>query len=528
MEKKIITADNLLELIDRHDGATHFFELVETRVSGKLTFGPSIRVRHKVTFVGCDFENIEFSNAEINHELTFHKCNMIDVNVNSSKFAKPLIINTCNTQKGLNFENSSFHSVNLESLHIEAGEIKVVKVESGFFNCNTIVGSNGIEILKSNFSDEVRFLNVQNNGHYYFTDSNFKGGLRIWAGKVNSVMIFNNGTFEKYFIIEGVKFGKSLSFNGVTIKSEAKISFSSTASKRDDSIETIESDPPEEINLWNSKFEGGFRYEGIAKPEHRRVKKVSVHCSQNLTGEMSFTSMKTDTFLLKGANYSGRIILHDVAVKELQLKDFANYSKLQLHNITPLDQESTISFDRSVLGSTSLFDIDFKKFKNLVITDSQVLEIVPTNVVWTDNVFTSNEADEKGNPILNSTKARENYRQLKLVMQKQGDSVQFLEFERREWQEFRNSIMQTHWKWWHLSWWKRCNDRFILWTNGSNNFGLNWVKPLSLYLISTFVFYVLILFCLDEEVTFCCTSEFMDFLAFLKRYGLPFIYISTS
>jgi len=510
MNMNTISAQELLTLIDRHDGAAHFFELVSTKVTGKLSFGSSIRVRHKLTFVGCDFESIEFSDAEINHELIFRKCNILDIKVSSSKLVKPLTINVCKFQKGVNFENSSFHSVQLNGLKIENGEINLAKIECGFLDFDNIEVT-GIEIRNSNFSDEVRFKNVKNNGHYYFIDSNFKGGWKAWSGKVKSPMIFNNGTFEKYFIIEGVNFERNLSINGGIFEAEVKISFTSTASKEDDTTIIIESTPPKEIYLKDSKFEGGFRYEGIAKPEHRSVEKVTVHCSQNLTGEMSFTSMKADAFLLNGANYSGRIILHDVTVKELQLKDFANYSKLQLHNIAPLDNESNISIERSVLGVTSLFDIDFKKFNKLIISDSQVLEVVPTNVVWTDKVFTSNEVSENGIPIQNHIKARENYRQLKQVMQKQGDTVQFLEFERREWQEFRKSIKSGH-----PRIYQRLNDKFILWTNGSNNFGLNWVKPLGFYLLTTFIFYLLILFCIDEEVTIHSTSEWMDFTHFLS------------
>ena len=122
-------------------------------------------------------------------------------------------------------------------------------------------------------------------------------------------------------------------------------------------------------------------------------------------------------------------------------------------------------------------NINFNDFKKTVIKNTNLLEIIPVNVIWCEI--------EK---ITSDNSLKEVFRQLKIVSIKNEDLINKQYFTKLEMETILTSQKLTY---------KNFNDYFILKTNQlSNDFGLNWLKSLKYYFLFSIIFYTLIKACL--------------------------------
>ena len=513
MGNKTITSESLLKSIERHNEKDYRIDFDKLIIKGKLVFDSSLSVKHELIFYSCKLEDVEFINTDINHYIKFQDCALNSIDIKSSKFLKSFEISDCQITKSLCCEESILDELSIFRSKFKNGGIRLDKVECGYFDCKLVVVSDGIAYRDCNFKSDIRFAYINNFGPYYLTNSTIAGKLRITGGILKSHMTFWNGIYKEGCMIERVNFESYLSFKNVTFEKEIGISYTYDANGENNSTSIKKPSPPKEIKIGNSTFNGGFRYDGYENNNGKSVKRTVVNCSKALSGELIFSHLKVDEILITGTNNNAQITLYKIETGLLYLKDFANYSTLQLHKINPLNKDSTIIFYNSILGATNLFSINFKKFHRLIIENSQVVDIVPTNIIWPKQIYVSQRLKSKGN----YRELRENYRQLKQAMKKQGDAVQALRFESKEWGAHMNYLKSNY-----PGLRNHFGDKFILWTNASNDYGLNWVKPLMLLLLSTFVFLIIIVFCIDSEASFSYSYADGDFRRFFKRISSHF------
>jgi len=142
----------------------------------------------------------------------------------------------------------------------------------------------------------------------------------------------------------------------------------------------------------------------------------------------------------------------------------------------------------SHLGRTNFTSFSFEGFENIEINDSNFSEIITANVRW----FDPEKILKKSKDCKDFGGNRDLFRQLKYSMFKQGDRVQALFFKRYEMQALRKQLllMKGH-----------TGEKAMLWMNGSNDHGQNWIKPMVLGLIFTGIFYVFFIISTAPELT---------------------------
>lgn len=222
---------------------------------------------------------------------------------------------------------------------------------------------------------------------------------------------------------------------------------------------------------------------------------LRINASKQLFGDLHFNSCQINYAHLSGNNYNSNIIFNQVLFKKLSLEYFNNFSTLLLISVKALQPKSELSIYHSNLGKTHLYNIFLDTFHQVKIYNSILTDIIVANVKWFDdkhlNPTTANSSEE-------FTYKKEIYRQIKFALEKQGDRISSLKFKALEMKAFK---METFAK---IVWYKKIfnKERFILWVGQTNNFGQNWMKPALFAIISTVIFYFLIVVGISEYLCY--------------------------
>lgn len=168
---------------------------------------------------------------------------------------------------------------------------------------------------------------------------------------------------------------------------------------------------------------------------------------------------------------SSEVILWNIEIWELKLLNFSNYgSNFELRNLT---------IANLVIENSDLWKM---KFNWVNITDTFSID----NVVLNDCIFNGVDFPEELKDIWNNQKLKDNYRQLKFVMDKNWNHTEANKFYAKEMKTYRNSIdplklwfnkiFQKGFNWKEA---KKLWSIISLWFSYQvNDFGNNWIRPL--------------------------------------------------
>lgn len=222
--------------------------------------------------------------------------------------------------------------------------------------------------------------------------------------------------------------------------------------------------------------------------------------TQNINNKNEFTAtkLKINHAQIKGKNFEGLIRFGDIKINKFHFIDFENFGSLMISRIEVIDNLSNIVVRNSNMGKFFLHNIDFSKFKQLFIWDSNISELTYTNVVWCKKL-TKTELENKSNQ-------REIYRQLKIAAKNNNNKFDELAFFGNEMNEHSKLKIGFY-------------DKFIINTNRwSNNHGQSWAKAFCWIIIINTFLYVLIKIILGVEnfndSTF--TREMAEFIMFIN------------
>jgi len=480
------------------------------KISGKDIFEPLTivgKLESKGVIVkNCTFhEFVVFDSLDLNYGIQFVNC----------KFEKTLSINNCaassydhnfnfdgyhiilsNTtiQRGLFFNGDNFidRGVMIEKESI-INNLKVDKIitKSGSFtvhnsviehlfdviNCS-FIGS--LEVLgNSTIKSKVRFQNVSATS-LNFVKSNFEKDVHIWAGKFSS-LVFNDGVFNDTLYISAVSISNMLTIIGAEFKRSILFNI------RDKEIIGSIS----KIYIASCKFGEHF----ILNGNNTIIDDLNLLLSTQLEGTLDISHCDILNTTLSGNNYNCNLNLIYCKFQKLTFQLLYNYSTISIMSAKAFDNNSEIAITDSYLGKTHFLNMFFNTFQKINVYNSVLTEIVTTNVKWFE--------PEKLNPsdtkeTYEYTLRREVFRQLKYVLEKQGNRIESLKFKSLETKAFKQELFSRH------KWYKRIfnNDRFILWIGWTNNFGLNWVRAVLLILGFVAIFYWLIVIGISDKLAF--------------------------
>jgi hypothetical protein len=103
-------------------------------------------------------------------------------------------------------------------------------------------------------------------------------------------------------------------------------------------------------------------------------------------------------------------------------------------------------------------------------------------------------------------RTKEIYRQLKYALEKQGNRISSLRFKALEMKTYKQETFIK------VKWYKRIFnvDRFVLWVGQSNDFGMNWLKPVLLAIGFSLLFHFLIIVGISDKLTYSPNLSFQS------------------
>jgi hypothetical protein len=452
------------------------------------------------TLVNCIIDELEFKHQDIVY-LAFKDCEITKLTINVLNYVYSLDFQGCDIEeliitndillsKGtsnkldlITIANSDIHSI-----EIDTNEINELKITNGkIYNLSVSTERESESNIRKLFIDSVDLFTLNLAG-YKIRDTKIQKLKQCsiqWTSidadlieidcLATSVFLFKESFAKKLF----------LRFN-----SNAKLNL---ANSEVSSFIIVESTFDKILIHGKSTYSIGNYPTNISKRKAKLIKCKRLHINKVTTSEK-----------LSLSNFE----LQDLIISQLQNNDL-----FQIHNCII---KNKLSIRNSLMGKTILNNVDISKNKFSFI-DSNLEDTTFSNFKWHNNY----SLDEEWLGIKHSSfqhfqiSLREAYRQLKNNYSKNGNNIEALEFQKHEMRIHYDIVKNTQEKkCWH-------NDRLILYASTTNDFGMNWKKPIYFILVITTIFYFpMIIFASNklqlwpasscEEVTTTFT-EFCDY-----------------
>lgn len=473
------------------------------------------RVRFRnLEFYSCEFERFFPNKLEVKqNESLLIENSEIDYNFTISKGA---------ISRGVKFYKvvfNRFHGSKIKDHFASSIELNNCKVKE-MLHLDSIRFNGAIRMFKSEVVGVSRYENCHCK-NISFTDNVFKELVIVWAGSYNDI-IFNDGTFYKDFVVNAVYFKSNrgtLSIHRTVFNQSFKLTLDSESTRG-----PINGVLPARIYINDVVCESNWFLSGECHNSSgkKKVSSLEVACSPKLMGKFLFSDFEVESVLIKGNNVDSSISFERIVFDKFRIENFTNHGIVKLFSLFGLRDKSELLVLNSFLGDTQLFNLDFGKLNKIVIIDSHLSEINTTNVTWPDEIFSNQEEEEVSLKELYS-RAKETYRQLKISMQKHGNKVLALKFEELEMNSYLGVLKNSNGKRW---------ERFIVWSNKhSNAHGQNWWKPFILNLGFGLLFFLLIIYSMDEDYTFVNSrhDSFKEFRAQVyEHFGFYFRFLNPA
>lgn len=482
-------------------------QISDQEIVGALVVNSRLRSTG-VIVKNCTFkETVIFDSVDLNYGIIFQEC----------KFEKSLSINNCRAsnfdqvfnldgyhiifskviiKRGLHFNGnnqidrgvkidsgSNISSLKVDRIITKSGSFSIqdstIEQELDFFN-SKFIGTLDIS-NNSTIKSKVRFQNIIATS-INFIKSNFEKDVHIWSGEIRS-LVFNDGIFNDTIYISALPITDRLTISGTEFKKTMIFTIYDSTNKLSGSID--------KIYIASCKF--GQRF--IINGNSTVISDFDLILSTQLEGTLDFNHCELMNTTISGSNFKSNINFKYCNFKKLTLHFLYNYSTISIMSGKAYDKDSEITIADSNLGKMQFLNMFFDTFKKIDIYNSILTEIITTNVKWfnPENLNQLFAIDS-----FEFSQKREVFRQLKYVLEKQGNKIESLKFKSLEIKLYKQEQFSQH------KWWKRIlnNDRFILWIGWTNDFGQNWIRPVILIISFVFVFYCLMVIGISDKLSF--------------------------
>lgn len=466
-----------------------------------ITFQEKVKIGYSTIQFGLFFENCEFikpvsidrlvcdayshnENIE-NCNVLFSSCKVSYIHIsNQSEFLRDIIFkNKCEIENllitetkissggGIKLNDSSIN--NLLDLATIFGDIQISN--SKIHTCRVASCTGNFSIVKSTFNDWVK----------------------IWNLECPNSLIFNYNIFKDTVDIEGSRI-KHLSIIGDTFQKKIKLENRDTSNGLPTYLN--------ELFIREAKFLEIGVFDGLGE----QINKITIPNSPKFQGVLKIEKWKVGELDVNGINQNLKLILSQIIVKRIFMIGFTNYGDITFERCsadntnfkTPLDLESSIMLAHADLGKTKFIEFDFNSFDFIAVDNSSINEIYTSNVTWfkEDKLKVQDPLDDK---LKIAQRKREVYRQLKQSLRKNGNQIDSLEFQAREMKAYHNELDKREEGY---SFW----DKVIMWVNMSNDYGLNWIKPVVIVICITLIFYTIMLPLFSQDLSYTVAENWEE------------------
>lgn len=411
-------------------------------------------------------ESVCFENSEATF-LTFENNCFLDRSLTIKKDCKIETLNITdfgNRNAGIILKNSS-----INYLQIVQTKSQIHFSNSIFQNSTRLESIFGdVSFVKNEFVKEIMIWNLECPNSFTLNYNLFKDNYEIEASRIKSLAIIGD-TFEK-----GVKFENRNLSPGTMIETYLN-----------------------NFYISETNFIEGFDFNGLGK----ELQKLTIKISPELKGVLNIDNWIIEETIISGINQNLKLLFKSIKFKFLLINDFTNFSDISFDRCKGNGDEAILNLINSDLGTTRFNEFDLKSFQALQLNNVTIDKIRPSNVNW----FEDNQVEIEVHNQTKSEKAkrkREIYRQLKQALKNHGNQIDSLIFQARELEclrdEFKNSKNYKY------------GERLIMTVSQSNDYGLNWLKPVGIVILITLLVYVLILPGISDQILFSTSFNIDD------------------
>jgi hypothetical protein len=470
-------------------------------------------------------EHVLVSDLEINSGLSFSKCEfkkgITFNNVTSNNFDPA--INTSNTSvnisecKGqyIRFENNCNFSRAIK-LQLKSEIESFIFLRSTIINGGLIIHDSTIKghleftrsvselkISKSIIEKSLRMGSSR--GDIAIVKSKIIGTVKFWDIRCPNSFILNHNTFDDTFDIKASHIN-SISIHGDIFNRKAKLE------NRDDTGQNISSNL-NEIYITEANFIEGFEFDGMSQ----KLSRLTLPISPNLKGVLKIVGWKIDETLISGINQNLNLIFKRIDFKRILFNDFTNFGVINIDECqadnhifkTDDDPDSSMIISNTSLGNTRFSEYDFDSFDFINTSNVSFNGIEASNVIWFSEEKLQISGEKPSNEI-NFRRKREIYREIKQALKAKGNQIDSLIFQAREMKAYRNELKKSDS--YSLA------DRILMIVNQSNDYGINWIKPLVLIISITVISYTICLPHFSNDMTYNLSHDFISWDIFIDNF----------
>ncbi|NOZ34093.1 MAG: hypothetical protein GXO80_02210 [Chlorobi bacterium] len=539
MKYKKITSSELTSLIIQMDPV--IFE--------KIEFTENINIHNKeIKFINCLFlENVELSTDIYNKFLikncVFEKNLKFNKTVNEINLKNNIIKGTffiSEATRNIFIEKGDYNEITVQSskaayyvgdvFKISNAKCDFIKFEGEDLNRVLEFSNSEIEtiIIETNnvsheniiIKDEskINYLFFNNNHinipyvfdfdnayvfHFAFQSCSFSHRLEFAKGKIEELN-FHKVTFKEQTIISEHFIVGIFNFNSVKSEYEISIAYHSKIGT---------------LNIDNCDLNLSF---WIFDEEKRDLEnKISIKIGGTFNGNIHIENIPANIHL--SCINSGTIFLNNIYSKLIIFQYFFNYNKLILNNFKRDKDYNALIISESNLNETEFVNFDFDKFDEVVISRSNVSNMLLTNTIFPKKIQIESKNPQLGyivdfeDNIGKNVYFRDSYRQLKNVMEKHKNKHVALIYKSKE-MYYQKKELKFGFNWFTL-----------LLNQISNNHGISWQRGVFFTILLSVIFFILYNFTLADPFFYWDNivinkqnvfDKFIEFLASFPKLSI--------
>lgn len=434
---------------------------------------------------GFSFENCEFKKGIVFHNVKSTNYRIEENSSNSSisfKNCKSSLIafeEDCYFDRSVNIlDDCIVEKISTSKMKINNGGFRIAKsiisyldvqnsefslnLSKSIFNYPVRIGSlsGDIALIRNEFNDWITFWNVDCNFSLSSNKNIYKDKFTIESSRIKKLTIYSDH-FHKKGILEN-------SLNAHIM----------------------------EIYVSETNFSEGFVFSGLGK----QLDNLEIITSPELKGVLKFEGWAVDKLYITGVNQNLKLLFKSIIFKFFVINDFTNYSDMSFDKCKG-DKGTTFNLSDSDLGATKFNEFAFDSFGAIKIDNATLDKIKLTANTWfNDEVLQIGNGTQTKQEEFKSK--REIYRQIKQALKSNGNQIDSLIFQAKELAAFRGELKNSQ-KY-------KLADRVIMLVSRSNDYGLNWGKPVLIVLLVTLLLYLILLPYLSDKIAYSISFKIED------------------
>lgn len=453
----------------------------------------------ELTFKNCTFEmGIQIKNVQAkgydSAVLGFQSVNFIDCVIRES-----LIIDACELERGISIKSCTLDQNNeniltISNTSISQGGITIQDAIISILDLSDLkIEGVGLRIEKSEVKNYLKCTSIVTNSGLSFIKNIIHGHVHVWGGSASG-LAFNYNKFLSDVSIQAIKNSSHFTSYRDDFDKFLVIDYDDVSSN----VKGFHN----KMSFNAAKFGTGL----IVNGSNHLLEELIVSCSLNLTGTLQFNSCQIASVTISHDNHKASIVFNYSSFGRVNFDHFNNYGNLIFSSCKSISKaQSKFLVYNSNLGRTQFQNFFFNSFRDVEIIDSLVSNIEFSGMHWFDEKVL--DAGDKTSPW---RRLREVFRQLKQASEKQNDKFQALKFQALELKAYKKEIEQEGKI---LS-----NDGIILWLGQTNDYGLNWHKPVwILVLVSTLLYFPMVISA-SNKIIWMPACNYSDLKATLNEF----------